>query len=226
MTAVKRKIFLKSILLTTLFTGLLLMVIKEKHMSYKQSVLRFMYPVLMKLTAKGSNGKVFANTDGKIPPQNFYDLAAVLNNGDTLSFSQLKGKKILLVNTASDCGYTAQYADLEKLYQREKGKLIILGFPSNDFKEQEKAGNREIARFCSINYGVSFPLLKKSRVLKGPDQHPVFRWLSDSTLNGWNSQEPVWNFSKYLVSEKGVLLGYYGPAVSPMGTALLQAVDR
>ena len=123
--------------------------------------------------------------------------------------------KILIVNTASDCGYTPQYTDLEKLYKEYKDKLIILGFPANDFGEQEKGSNEEIASFCQINYGVTFPLMQKSTVIKSAAQNEVFKWLSDKNKNGWNEQEPTWNFCKYLVDENGILVNVYNSSVSP-----------
>jgi glutathione peroxidase len=94
--------------------------------------------------------------------------------------------------------------------------MVILGFPANDFKEQEKGSDEEIAQFCKVNYGVTFPLMKKSTVVKSPDQNPVYKWLSDSTQNGWCNKQPSWNFSKYLLDEHGNLLQYFDPAVSPL----------
>jgi len=130
----------------------------------------------------------------------------------------------LLVNTASDCGYTDQYDELQKLYDEEKDRLVIIGFPSNDFKQQEKGTDEEIAAFCRINYGVRFPLVKKSSVLPGPEQHPVFQWLTDKSKNGWTSKKPSWNFSKYLVNEEGMLIGYFDPSVSPLNKKVREAI--
>ena len=160
------------------------------------------------------------------PTASFYDLSVNLNTGETLSFSALKGKKVLLVNTASDCGYTPQYADLQSLHEAQKDQLVILGFPANDFGEQEKGTDAEIAGFCQRNFGVSFPLVNKSTVIKGASQHPVFQWLTNPALNGWNDQPPVWNFSKYLVSEEGVLLQYFEPSVSPSGPEIANALKK
>ena len=119
------------------------------------------------------------------------------------------------MNTASDCGYTPQYNDLESLYKEYKDKLVVIGFPANDFGEQEKGDDEKIAQFCKANFGVTFPLAKKSTVIKSPDQNNIFKWLSDEKLNGWNNQPPKWNFSKYLVNENGVLVGYFDSSVSP-----------
>jgi glutathione peroxidase len=131
-----------------------------------------------------------------------------------------------LVNTASNCGYTNQYEELQQLYEQYNNRLVILGFPSNDFKEQEKGNDDEIARFCKINYGVTFPLMKKSVVIKGAGQNPVFQWLSDAAQNGWNTKTPSWNFSKYLVNESGMLTHYFDPAISPLSKEVLAAINK
>ncbi|MBG9375209.1 glutathione peroxidase [Panacibacter sp. DH6] len=185
-------------------------------MTFRQSLMRVFYPVLMKL---GKPKKVNNNTTVMQPAISFYSLSAKNNKGEAMSFEQFRGKKVLLVNTASDCGYTPQYADLEKLYTQYKDKLVILGFPANDFGEQEKGSNEEIASFCQVNYGVTFPLMAKSTVIKKPGQNDVFKWLSDKTKNGWNDQEPTWNFCKYLVNEDGELVNFYSSAVAPVELA-------
>ncbi len=131
---------------------------------------------------------------------------------------------MLLINTASDCGYTGQYKELEKLYQQYKQRLMIIGFPANDFKEQEKGSDEEIAEFCRINYSVTFPLMKKSTVVKSPEQNPVFQWLTDKNKNGWNNQPPTWNFSKYLVNEEGILTSYFDPSISPVSYLVINAI--
>jgi glutathione peroxidase len=159
------------------------------------------------------------------PVVSFYGLFALLNNGDEFSFQILKGKKVLIVNTASNCAYTSQFAALQQLYEEYKGKLLILAFPSNDFKEQENGTDEEIGRFCQINFGVSFPLAKKSVVVKSEDQNEVFKWLTQKELNGWNEQSPSWNFSKYLINEKGILTHFFNPAVSPSSQEVLKAIN-
>ena len=176
------------------------------------------------MSKKNTKEQILINEKQVAPPASFYSLAAVLTNGKELSFENLKGKKVLLVNTASDCGYTPQYTELQKLYQHSKEDLEIIAFPANDFKEQEKGSDTEIAAFCSRNYGVSFPIAKKAVVVKTTAQHPVFQWLSDKKLNGWNDKEPSWNFSKFLVNEEGVLTHYFEPAVSPMSDEVIRAV--
>ncbi|MBI1781312.1 MAG: glutathione peroxidase [Sphingobacteriales bacterium] len=192
-------------------------------MTLRQKVLKTVYPAFMWLS--GRKAKSFSNHQTQ-PSVSFYSLKPVLNNGIVYDLSQLKGKKILLVNTASDCGYTNQYDDLQKLYEQEKDKLVILGFPANDFKEQEKGSDEEIAQFCKLNFGVTFPLMKKSVVIKGAEQNEVFKWLSDSTLNGWSNKQPSWNFSKYLVSEEGALTNYFSPSVSPLSNEVLSAIHQ
>lgn len=120
-----------------------------------------------------------ASNEKAIPSVSFYSLKDTLIDGTGFDLSQLKGKKVLLVNTASDCGYTGQYDDLQKLSEKYKDKLVVIGFPANDFKEQEKGTDQEIAAFCKLNFGVRFPLMKKSSVKKGPGQNKIFQWLTD-----------------------------------------------
>jgi glutathione peroxidase len=195
----------------------------SKDMTIRQKLLKAFYPAL--LWASGKKAKQFGNEHAKanVP---FYSLKATANNGTEFDFAQLKGKKVLLVNTASDCGYTPQYDDLQKLHEQFQNKLVILGFPANDFKEQEKGNDEDIAQFCKINFGVTFPLMKKSTVIKGAEQNPVFKWLSDSTLNGWSNKQPSWNFSKYLINEEGQLVHYFDPAVSPTSKEVISAIQK
>jgi glutathione peroxidase len=201
--------------------------INHKNMTFRQKLLRAFYPALMFLgKATGKNGKSMDNTNGLTPPASIYDLSVTLNNGQQLPLADLKGKKILFVNTASDCGYTPQYEDLQKLYTTYQHKLVVIGFPANDFKEQEKGSDEQIAEFCKVNFGVTFPLAQKSTVVKGNDQNAIFSWLSDPKKNGWNDQQPTWNFSKYLVDEKGILIKYFDPGVSPSNPDVRQAVEQ
>lgn len=136
-------------------------------------------------------------------------------DGAEFDYAQLKGKKVLIVNTASECGYTPQYEDLEKLYQAHKDKLIILGFPANNFGGQEPGTNEEIKEFCKSKYNVTYPMFEKISVL-GDDMAPLYKWLSSKDLNGWNDQQPKWNFNKYLLDEEGNLVKYFSSAVKPM----------
>ncbi|WPP53623.1 glutathione peroxidase [Catalinimonas niigatensis] len=157
-------------------------------------------------------------------PASFYEFS--LNNieGKAVDFSQFKGKKVLLVNVASKCGYTPQYEGLQELYEKYGDKVVILGFPANNFGGQEPGSNQEIATFCETNYGVSFPMFEKVSV-KGMDKHPLYRWLSDSKLNGWNDQEPSWNFCKYLVDEEGKLIKFFPSSTKPMSDELIKAIE-
>jgi glutathione peroxidase len=172
----------------------------------------------------GKRGYRMNNTTKTPPGESFYGLQAILNNGTVLDFNELKGKKVLIVNTASDCGFTNQYEALQELHAKFSDKMAVIGFPSNDFKEQEKGTDEQIADFCRANFGVTFPLAKKTNVT-GAGQNEVFRWLSDKTKNGWNDQPPTWNFSKYLVSENGVLLHYFDPGISPMSADIVDIIN-
>lgn len=196
------------------------------NMTYRQKFLKAVYPAWMWwMNLKNINTKKLSN-EKAIPLISFYTLTDKLNGGTTIDFSVWKDKKLLLVNTASDCGYTGQYADLEKLYQQYKEKLIVIAFPANDFSKQEKGDDATIAGFCKKNYKISFPIMKKSSVINGPGQNPVFKWLTDPKLNGWNDQQPVWNFCKYLVDEKGMLINYFGSSVEPFSKELINAIKK
>lgn len=194
-------------------------------MTLRQRIAKALYPLIMRLT-KGTTGKgtQLVNQRQSQPAQPFYSLAALRNNGQPLDLSQFKNKKVLLVNTASNCGYTNQFEELQQLHQQFQDELVILGFPANDFKEQEKGTDTDIAQFCQVNFGVTFPLMKKSQVVKGPGQHPVYQWLTDAAHNGWNNHAPDWNFSKYLIDGQGRLSHYFGPSVSPLSPEVLAAL--
>ena len=195
-------------------------------MTIKHQITKAIYPLIMWLSGLKSNAsKIKVNAENKNPSTPLYYTNALLNNNETLFLSSLKGKKILLVNTASDCGFTGQYAELEKLHQQYKGTLVILGFPANDFKNQEMGSDADINSFCTLNYGVTFPIMKKTSVIKNAAQNEVFKWLTDAGKNGWNNQQPVWNFSKYLVNETGVLTHYFEPSISPMSKEVLTAIN-
>lgn len=156
-----------------------------------------------------------------LPPRNaspvssIYDIEMLDINGQRFSLNDFRGKRMLIVNTASQCGYAHQFAELEELRKKSKGELIIIAIPSSDFKNQEPLSEQDISAFCSLNYDVHFMLTAKAHV-KGKNCHPLYKWLSNPELNGWNRQEPVWNFCKYLIGEDGRLLGFFNGAVSPM----------
>lgn len=196
------------------------------NMTPRQKILKAFYPTLMWVTnIAGSKSSALTNESVQ-PAVSFYSLQATLSGGAFFNFSSLKNKKVLIVNTASDCGYTDQYAELEKLYQQYIGQLEILAFPANDFKEQEKGNDAAIAEFCKINYGVSFPLMARSTVIKSGNQNPVFAWLTNPAINGWNSKAPGWNFSKYLVNDKGQLTHYFDSGVSPLSKEIINAINE
>lgn len=195
-------------------------------MTLRQKILVIFYPWLMPLTRFfGNSGRRLKNTVHGQPKWPVYRLSITLSNGQHLPLAEFAGKKLLFVNTASDCGYTKQYAELQQLYERYRDKLMVIAFPANDFKEQEKGTDEEIARFCQINYGVGFLLAQKTSVVKGPAQHPIFHWLTDKELNGWNDQEPTWNFSKYLIDHHGNLMYYFDPSVSPLEKEVIAAIE-
>lgn len=157
-------------------------------------------------------------------PASFYEFSLNSIDGKPVSFSQFKGKKVLLVNVASQCGFTPQYEGLQELHEKYGDKVVVLGFPANNFGGQEPGSNEEIATFCESNYGISFPMFEKISV-KGLDKHPLYRWLSDSKLNGWNDQEPSWNFCKYLVDENGELVKFFPSSTKPMSAELIKAIE-
>lgn len=162
----------------------------------------------MGITISGNHKKI-------VPPESFYRLKATSINGESVSFDRFIGKKVLIVNLASQCGFTPQYNELEELQQLHQDRIIVLGFPSNDFGGQEPGSDAEINNFCKVNFGVTFPLFRKDKV-SGDKRQPVYQWLSDKNKNGWNNTEPTWNFNKYLVDEKGNLEKVYSSSVSPL----------
>lgn len=141
--------------------------------------------------------------------------------GEEIDFASFKGKKILIVNTASECGYTPQYAELEKLYQQYKEKLVIVGFPTNDFGGQEPGSNTEIKSFCQKNYGVTFPMAEKITV-KGSDIAPVYKWLTHKEDNGVLDAQIKWNFNKFLIDEEGHLMKKFDSGVTPMSEEIVK----
>jgi glutathione peroxidase len=152
----------------------------------------------------------------------FYDLKANSLEGQSMDLSQYKGKKVIVLNVASKCGFTPQYADWQAFYDKNKENTVVLGFPSNQFMGQEPGSAGEIATFCSKNYGVTFPMFEKVDV-KGADKSNVYQFLSDPAKNGWNDQEPSWNFCKYLVNEKGELTHFFASAVKPTDAEFMKA---
>jgi glutathione peroxidase len=158
--------------------------------------------------------------------QSFYDLTATTIDGKEFKFSELKGKKVLIVNTASKCGYTPQYEDLEALYKTYKDKnLVIIGFPANNFMKQEPGSNTEIKEFCTKNYGVSFMMMEKISV-KGDDMHLVYQWLTQKAKNSKMDSAVKWNFQKYMIDEKGELVDVAYSNEKPTGGKIEEWVKK
>ncbi len=154
----------------------------------------------------------------------FYDYSLKsLDGKQTVDFSKYKGKKVVVLNTASACGYTPQYADWQKFHEKYGDKIVVLGVPANNFGGQEPGTNNEIATFCQKNYGVTFQMLEKISVT-GSDQHPLYQWLSKKDLNGWNDNAPTWNFCKYVINEKGEVSNFFASGVKPTSPEFLKAV--
>src|ERR1700751_6184850 len=193
-------------------------------MTLRQFVIKQIYPLLQKRLKTEKTSLALSNDKNTQPLSSFYKLKATSIKGEEINFENYKGKKVLLVNTASDCGFTPQLTGLQKLHEQYGQQVIVLGFPANDFKEQEKGADEEIAAFCQANYGITFTMMKKSGVVKNNNQNEVYNWLTNPSLNGWNKQQPVWNFSKYLVNEQGVLTHYFGPSVNPMDEEVIKAI--
>ncbi len=144
--------------------------------------------------------------------------------GGVIDFTTYKGKKILVVNTASDCMYTGQYVQLQELFELHGDKLTVIGFPSNDFGDQEPGTNREIKTFCSYNYGVTFPLASKSNVT-GKEANPVFKWLTEQDFKNSLNKEITWNFQKFLLDENGQLIEVFTPATDPINDVLVELIS-
>lgn len=157
------------------------------------------------------------------PAKSLYDFTVNSLSGKPVALSQYKGKKVVIINTASKCGYTPQYADWEAFYEAHKDKIVVLGFPANNFANQESGSNEEIASFCQKNYGVTFPMFEKVDVV-GTNQAPLYKWLTTKSLNGWNEQAPGWNFCKYVVDETGKLTHFFASGVKPNDPAFKKAI--
>ncbi|MDT8418772.1 MAG: glutathione peroxidase, partial [Lutibacter sp.] len=142
------------------------------------------------------------------PTSSIYDISINGLTGEKIDLSTFKGKKILIVNTASECGFTKQFADLQKLHEKYQDKLVVIGVPCNQFGGQEPGNAQEIQSFCQVNYGVTFLMTEKVDV-KGETQHSLYQWLTKKELNGVKSSSVKWNFQKYLIDEQGNLINYY-----------------
>ena len=150
-----------------------------------------------------------------VAQRTIYEFRLPALDGEAIDFERYRGKWMLIVNTASKCGFTPQYADLEKLHERFGDRVVVLGFPANNFLWQEPGSDAQIQEFCSKNYGVKFQMFSKVSV-RGGDQHPLFKWLSQKT-----GSSPGWNFSKYLVSPTGQVVEYFSPKTSPLAPEIV-----
>lgn len=157
-------------------------------------------------------------------PKTIHGFTITTLEGESLDLATFKGKKILIVNTASKCGFTPQYEDLEKLYETYNDQLVVIGFPANNFMNQEPGSNEEIAEFCERNYGVSFPMSEKISV-KGKDMEPIYQWLTKKEYNGVKDSKIKWNFNKFLIDENGNLMEYFGSSVKPMSSEITKYLN-
>lgn len=165
------------------------------------------------------SGKLSSGTKTEVQGS-LYDLKMTSLDGKEIDFARYKGKCLLIVNTASKCGYTPQYADLEKLHEQYGDKVVVLGFPANDFLWQEPGSNEQIAEFCERNYGVSFQMFEKISV-KGRDKHPLYKWLEAAT-----GETPSWNFCKYVVSKDGKTVRFFPSKVRPLDKEIMDAIEK
>lgn len=154
------------------------------------------------------------------PQRSIYDFRMTSLDGEEIDFARYKGKSLLIVNTASKCGYTPQYADLEKLHDDYGDKVVVLGFPANDFLWQEPGSNEEIATFCEKNYGVSFQMFEKISV-KGGNRHPLYKWLEAAS-----GKSPSWNFCKYVVSKDGKTVKFFPSKVKPLDKEIMDEIVK
>jgi len=184
--------------------------------------------ILFILTCSQINGQetLLKTEDLVSKVETIYNYQVIDINGEKFQFSELKGKKILIVNTASKCGFTPQYKELEELYQKmDKETFVIVGFPSNDFGKQEPGSNKEIAEFCSKNYGVTFPMMSKVSV-SGKEMCELYQFLTQKDKNGLEDSKVEWNFQKYLINEKGNLVNVFSSKTSPLSDEIIGALKE
>ena len=158
--------------------------------------------------------------------KNFHSFKTTTIDGKKFDLASLEGKKVLVVNTASKCGLTPQYKDLEALYQKYKDdNFTIIGFPANNFMGQEPGTNEEISDFCELNYGVTFPMMSKLSV-KGDDQDPIYKWLTHKSENGKIDAEVSWNFQKFMIDKNGDIVDYASPRENPLSNKIVQWIEK
>ena len=153
----------------------------------------------------------------------FYDIKLSNIDDEQIQLDQFKGKKVIIVNVASRCGYTSQYKKLQELYEKHSNKLEIIAVPCNDFGYQEPGSANQIKDFCELNYGVTFSIASKQKIKSSPQSY-LYNWLSDPKLNGWNDQLPSWNFCKYVISEKGELMHFFRSSVDPLSKEFINTL--
>ena len=171
-------------------------------------------------SCKNSNKDISqVNTKEKMNMKTIYDFKVESLDGNEINFADYKGKKILIVNTASECGFTPQYADLEKLSKDYPKNLVVVGFPANNFGGQEPGSNKEIGAFCEKNFGVTFPMAAKVSV-KGEDTAPIFKYLTEKEMNGVKNTAILWNFTKFLIDENGHLIDSYISTTKPTSESI------
>lgn len=161
------------------------------------------------------NPETTSNTETTMAKGSIYDFKLKSLDGEETSLSKFKGKKMLLINVASKCGYTKQYSNLQKLHEQFGSKVVLIGFPANNFGGQEPGSSQEISEFCKKNYGVTFQMMEKISV-KGDDMHPLYKWLSTKDMNGAVNDAPSWNFCKYLIDENGKVVKFFASDVDPL----------
>lgn len=183
----------------------------------------FMFKSTIKGIFSDKSEVAVAPANAGAPTKSLYDFTVKSIDGKSVNLSQFKGKKVVILNVASKCGFTKQYADWEKFYKEHGDKVVVLGFPANNFGGQEPGSNEEIATFCSLTYGVSFPMFEKVSVV-GDDQAPLYKWLTTKDMNGWNDKAPTWNFCKYVINEKGELTHFFASKIKPDDAEFKQAV--
>ena len=177
--------------------------------------------ILSSCQNQAQNNNKAMESQKPVQTQTIYQFKVTDLYGKEFDFYTLKGKKLLIVNTASECGLTPQYKDLEAIYSKYKDKnFVIIGFPANNFGSQEPGSNEQIAKFCQMNYGVTFPMMSKISV-KGKDIHEVYKFLTQKDKNGLQDSQVEWNFQKYLINEEGELIKVLSPSVLPTDTEIV-----
>jgi len=180
--------------------------------------------ITIALSSLFSNANAQSTAMNKDVKNSFYNLTFKSIDGDQVSMSEFKGKYILLINVASECGYTSQYKELQELHQQFKEKLVVIGYPCNQFGGQEPGSTEEIKSFCEKNYGVTFLLSEKIDV-KGSNQHEIYSWLTNKDFNMLKSSSVKWNFQKYLISKEGDLIDVFYSSTKPNSTKITAYID-